>query len=475
MRPTLVRPRGRHWGRWLTVLGVLLSIGLAAGWWAYGRIGRTPGELMDYAELRLQGHTTLGAVALPIFGVLRDALHAPGVVDRRAMRFVVPAPPPLESIGLAAISSLAMLDVPGGKVWRVGPTEALSTIDDAARLARTGDTVEVQSGVYRGDVAVWEQKQLTIRAVGGRARLYADGRSAEGKAIWVIRRGDFTISGFDFIGARVADRNGAGVRFEGGRLRVADCFFWGNQNGILTIDSDPKSELEVVSSEFGYNGDGDGLSHNIYVGRLGRFTMTASYSHHANVGHLLKSRAAISEVAYNRLTDEIGGLASYELDFPDGGDVRVIGNLVQQGPGTENSVMLSYGAESLIHASNRLVVASNTLVNDHPHGGTFVRAAPGTQAVRMANNLLVGRGGVQLPPMGAELNNPHVDWDVFVSAVRQDYRLKGASRSLLFERAGSLQDESPLNEYSHPRRAVSLKQPPSFAGALQRSAEPLPP
>ena len=39
MRPTLVRPRGRHWGRWLTVLGVLLSIGLAA---LVSEIVRTP-------------------------------------------------------------------------------------------------------------------------------------------------------------------------------------------------------------------------------------------------------------------------------------------------------------------------------------------------------------------------------------------------------------------------------------------------
>ena len=47
--------------------------------------------------------------------------------------------------------------------------------------------------------------------------------------------------------------------------------------------------------------------------------VTGSYFHHAKSGHLLKSRAAKNLIFYNRLTDEIGGTASYELEFPNGG------------------------------------------------------------------------------------------------------------------------------------------------------------
>ncbi len=48
----------------------------------------------------------------------------------------------------------------------VGPGEKLTRIADAARLAKDGDTIEILPGEYRGDVAVWQQKQLTIRGLG---------------------------------------------------------------------------------------------------------------------------------------------------------------------------------------------------------------------------------------------------------------------------------------------------------------------
>ncbi|RCW76599.1 hypothetical protein DES41_1011207 [Pseudorhodoferax soli] len=458
------RRKGKSKGLWLRWLAALVLcaglVALAMGWWAYQRIGRTPGELMDYAERRLQGHTKLETVALPAMGLLRDWLDAPSPAERRRTVFVVPPVPEL------AAPPVAEPPVLEGKVWRVGPQEALLSIAAAAKLARSGDTVEVQAGTYRGDVAVWGQKQLTIRAVGGRVRLVADGRSAQGKAIWVIRNGDFDISGFDFVGAKVADKNGAGIRFEGGRLRVAHCLFWGNQNGILTIGNQPDSQLEVVSSEFGYNGDGDGQSHNIYVGRIGRFSITGSYLHHADTGHLLKSRAAVNEVFYNRLSDEDRGRASYEMDFPNGGVVHLVGNVVQQGRRTENSVMVSFGAEGLAHRRNTLQLANNTLVNDQPYGGTFVRAAPGTERVQLTNNLLVGPGGLQLPMEHTDFNTRKVDWSAFVQPARYDYRLNDSGMSLAYQ-GGQAEAAVPSAQYVHPLQVQRLNGPPVVVGALQ--------
>lgn len=40
--------------------------------------------------------------------------------------------------------------------------------------------------------------------------------------------------------------------------------------------------------------------------------------------------AAVIHIYYNRLTDEAGGQASYELEFPNGGMVYVVGNIVEQ-------------------------------------------------------------------------------------------------------------------------------------------------
>ena len=105
----------------------------------------------------------------------------------------------------------------------VGQSPGVASIADAARLARDGDVVEIPAGEYQGDVAVWMQKRLTIRGIGKTPVLKAAGRIAEGKAIFVFRDGEFVVENLSFEGARAPDRNGAGIRFERGRLTVRRC------------------------------------------------------------------------------------------------------------------------------------------------------------------------------------------------------------------------------------------------------------
>lgn len=276
-----------------------------------------------------------------------------------------------------------------GVVHEVGPGRRFTTIAQAARAARDGDTVEVQAGDYRADVAVWSQRQLTLRAVGGRVRLLADGASAEGKGIWVVRGGDVRIEGFDFEGARAAARNGAGIRFEKGRLTVVDCRFTDNENGILTAN-DGIAELVVERSLFQRNGAGDGQSHNLYVGRIAALTVTDSAFHDARGGHLLKSRAGRNEIHRNQLTDSDAGQSSYELEFPSGGIARVSHNRLRQGPGTTNSTMVSYGAEGYGWPDNELVMHDNLLIDDRPSGGIYLRVAPGERRVELRDNRVEG-------------------------------------------------------------------------------------
>lgn len=469
-RPSPTRPRKRAAPIALGLLAAALLLGGWAAKAAYDRVGRTPGELMDYAERRLYGHTRLESVALPALGMARDWLGEPSRAERLRTPFVVPPPPPLDQARAAtgAADALAAWS-PGQRVLSVGPAGRFITVADAARAARDGDIIEIASGTYRGDVALFLQKRLTIRGVNGRARFVADGRSAEGKAIWVFRHGDIDIANVEFVGARVDDRNGAGIRFEGGTLRIADSLFWGNENGILAHDG--VASVEIRDCEFGYNGSGDGLSHGIYIGRARRLAVSGSYFHHGNVGHLLKSRAASSDIRASRFTDESGGRSSYELDFPDGGVVVLVGNIVQQNRDTQNSAMVAYGEEGRPHAENRLAVASNTLANDHPWGGAFLRVAAAPVPVLLADNLLVGAGVVQVPFDHASLQNPRVGWEAFVQAARQDYRPVAADPALAYQPAPSSMgaDDSivPTLEYFHPAQSRRIPVPPASAGALQ--------
>ena len=356
-----------------------------------------------------------------------------------------------------------------GRVLAVGPKRTVQTLARAARLAADGDTVEVDAGEYVGDVAVWTQDRLTVRAVGGRALLRAAGRSAEGKAIWVVRGGTMRIEGIDFTGARVASRNGAGIRFERGQLVIDDCSFIDNENGILTA-SDPEAVLEIENSEFGHNGYGDGYSHNLYVGAIGMLTVTGCYFHHARVGHLLKSRAAQNHILYNRLTDETGGAASYELEFPNGGIAFVVGNIIAQGLRSENPLLVSYGAEGYLARPNVLTLVHNTLVDGVMTGGAFVFIRAGERRVLVANNLLVGDARFDTPAPGDYLNNFVAARGDFVAADDYDFRLvRGAAVAGKVATMAPVVDlgSVPQREYVHPRRTRSTASLALQPGAMQ--------
>lgn len=366
------------------------------------------------------------------------------------------------------------------RTLQVGRLHPYATIAAAAKDARNGDTVEIEAGDYVGDVAIWAQDNLTIRAVGGRAKLFANGRHVERKGIWIVRGGNITVENIEFHDAKVEHRNGAGIRFEKGHLILRNCAFFDNENGILT-HNDEISELEIESSEFARNGYGDGQTHNIYVGSIKRFTLTGSYSHHANVGQLVKSRAQESYILYNRLTDETGR-ASYEIDLPSGGIAYVIGNIIQQSPNAINGHFISFGVEGYKWDKNELFLINNTLIDNRPANGRFLLLKPGPGHVTAINNLTYGPdtlnpadrpGGP--PPNTAQLpgtyqNNLRARLDDFTHPENYDYTLKASSKL----RNAAVNPENlkklkflPRRQYVHPMKTIELQRQPAHPGAIQ--------
>ena len=308
---------------------------------------------------------------------------------------------------LAPVGGPALADV-----ITVGPGGTVERIADAARIARDGDTVLIKPGTYRGDVAVWPQQDLEIRGVGARPVLLADGPLAEGKGIWVLRSGRFRISNIEFRGARAPAGNGAGIRFERGTLELADCVFEDNENGILT-GNEADSALRIANSVFGHAPKGGPLlPHLLYVGRIGHFVLEGSHFQQGHRGHLVKSRARVSEVRYNWLADGPGGTASYELEFPEGGDAQVVGNLIAQSATTDNPAIVSYGAEHGRWPANRLQLSHNTLINDGDKPSQFARVwferLPADTRVSTRNNLLLGPGSFVEAMPGDHRGNAHL-------------------------------------------------------------------
>src|SRR5260221_13282313 len=87
----------------------------------------------------------------------------------------------------AADAQEAMRESAQPTVLRVGAKRELKRPSAAAEIARDGDVIEIDAGIYEGDAAVWRQHRLTIRGVGGPAHLRAHGAQAEDKGTRVVQ------------------------------------------------------------------------------------------------------------------------------------------------------------------------------------------------------------------------------------------------------------------------------------------------
>jgi hypothetical protein len=248
------------------------------------------------------------------------------------------------------------------------------TIESVVQAASPGDTIDVPAGTYNDDFLTIEQS-LTLQAVGGEVVMTEDQSPPDGKAM--ITEGQpgvsVTINGFEVKGVAVPDGNGAAIRYEGGNLTLGQDYFHDNQEGLLGAP-DPNGSITIDDSEFASNGNGQGNTHNLYIGAINQFTLTNSYVHDAVVGHEVKSRAANNTIENNRIFDN-NGSASYSIDLPNGGNATITGNEIQQGPNTQNPYIFAYGEEGDSNGGSASI-DSNTVVNDDGSGRGVLADGP---------------------------------------------------------------------------------------------------
>jgi len=354
------------------------------------------------------------------------------------------------------------------RILRVGATRTYTQPSQAAAVAQDCDTIEIDAGNYFGDVARWRANNLIIIGCDSAGNCPPQTRvdrpvlspcdstlggtpsqkcfDINSKGLWELSGTNTTIDGLEFQCATSinidqngnphcgnvyqGDYNDAGIRCDGQGLTVLNSYFHDNDDGILgcsnvcsniaactyppscecLTDADcPGStcrhgSVHIENTEFFRNGLGDGATHNVYIGRADALTFKGNYSHAANIGHLVKTRAATNYILYNRLTDEIGGAdgPSYELDIPSGGLSYVIGNVFEKAPSAMNSsVFLNYATETqtFFNPTLELYVVNNTFVSDcgtncgTGNPPTFIRARQ-DPTVRLINNIpWAGPGG----------------------------------------------------------------------------------
>jgi hypothetical protein len=239
----------------------------------------------------------------------------------------------------------------------------------------------VEAGTYTNDFATINTA-ITIEGVGGMVHLVATVAPPDGKAILTTNT-DCTLDSIEFSGAVVPDGNGAGIRYQGGNLVIDNCYFHGNQEGLLAA-SDPTGTITINNSEFAGNGSGTGYTHNLYVNEIQTLTINNSYFHDAVVGHEIKSRAATTIIENSRIAEGTNGTGSYDIDLPNGGTAIIRNNVIEKGPNSQNSNMIAFGEEGA-YTGSALTVTGNTAINDHGGGTTMVWNDTGTPAVISGN------------------------------------------------------------------------------------------
>ena len=281
-------------------------------------------------------------------------------------------------------------------ILTVGPSgQEFTTIAAAVSAASAGDTIDVQAGTYNNDFLTIQQN-LTLQAVNGEVVMTATQDPPDGKAI--IDEGgpgiNIAINGFDISGAVVPDNNGAAIRYEGGNLSLTNDYFHNNQEGLLGA-ADPNGSITINHSEFAFNGDGSGYTHNIYVGNIASFTITDSYVHDANVGHEIKSRAENNTITDNRIFDN-NSTASYSIDLPNGGNATIANNVIEQGPNSQNPFIFAYGEEGQSNPGTNVSISGNTIVNDDLATNAVAVLNATSLALPFTNNSIYGLTASQL-------------------------------------------------------------------------------
>lgn len=381
-------------------------------------------------------------------------------------------------VASTAILGLGLFSTAGAATLNVGPGMPYATPCRAIAAAANGDLIQIYAATYSGDVCGIYASNLTIRGVNGRPRIDAAGKNSMGKATWVVVGNNVVIENVEMFGSKVPDQNGAALRLEGTNFTLRKSFLHDNENGILS-GANLNSNILIETSEFGHNGYGTGYTHNLYIGNVRSLTFRYNFSHDANVGHNLKSRAQTNTIIANRFSSlrpgETGSTAagqpSYEIDLPNAGTSYIISNVIMQPALNQNPSLIAYGEEGATNPGQHLYVVNNTLLNEDTARGNFVLVGTGvTTAILLQNNIFSGIGTLSNQAAPLEKTNYRSVAPGFVN--RATYDLRPTANTMVID-AGTAPGNSlygvsltPVAEYKH----VAWGMPRPVSGALDIGA-----
>jgi hypothetical protein len=298
---------------------------------------------------------------------------------------------------IAGLTLAVIFQQAAASILTVGPGRMYKNPKAAAAAAHRGDTIQIYPGTYWG--AVWYPKDLTIVGMGAGATI--TGPVLMGKGLFDIEGDNATIKNLTFTGAKASAGNGSGIRLDGTNLTVLNSKFTYNQDGILAGDNSA-STITIKNSTFYHNGACvSACAHGVYVGNIAMLDIENSTFNATQKGHSIKSRARVTNILNNKITDGPNGTSSYLIDVAKGGAVTITGNTLEKGPKASNATYaITIGEEVPYLAQGPMLIANNTYQNDKQSKGVFVRNVSGYTGLVLSGNTLLGFSTTMLEGKG---------------------------------------------------------------------------
>jgi hypothetical protein len=322
------------------------------------------------------------------------------------------------SLIAAAFSMLLMhAAVAGNLSLSVGPSGMYHTLGAAVAAADTDTnpadyyTINITPGTYTNDFSLVTRPMTIQSAAIGQPVIFNDTVPLPNEKGIILNFSNLIVDGLTFQGANISNDlggNGAGIRDQNVTVGVGEAApyllvlnstFVNNQEGILTGDNSAQSIL-ISNSKFINNGNPNAnyYQHALYVSEAGTLTVTGSVFCGQLIGHDVKSRALVNNVSDNQLYDgqadpAVGcnaGSTSYAIEIANGGIATITGNIITQGPATQNNTMVSYGQEGILYNTNTLLVSNNTFVNTGSNPATGILQNATCILVRLTGNTFTG-------------------------------------------------------------------------------------
>lgn len=264
-----------------------------------------------------------------------------------------------------------VVNIPPFTVVETGNT--YNTLGAALNAATSGQTVVGLPGTYVEYAIGIGAKTITLRSSIPGSKIIIDAStisSTGGGSIFYVSGGSLDMTDVRLTGNKYEWSYNPGITTttSGGpitltRVEIDEC-----SNGILHGDGDTTTTWTLINCHLHDNGDWNGLTHNIYIGKSPSVILRGTWVNNTKIrtdyiaqygagnewreswGHLVKSRSKVLLIEACRLTMEVysnTGGANRCIDFPCGGDLTVKGTLIEYRTNQNNGLgqAISWGVE----------------------------------------------------------------------------------------------------------------------------------